>query len=100
MNVALSEDQELLLHTAREILERECPMSRVRKTMEDPDDPCSDLFETLARLGWTGLALPTPYDDSSHQFTHRVGGNTSPRRCGRRPKLVQYTTLGLLLRHA
>jgi alkylation response protein AidB-like acyl-CoA dehydrogenase len=61
MNVALSEDQELLLHTAREILERECPMSRVRSAMEDPRDACLELFESLAKLGWTGLALPTPY---------------------------------------
>jgi alkylation response protein AidB-like acyl-CoA dehydrogenase len=59
MNVSLSDDQELLLHTAREILERECPMSRVRSAMEDPSDDCSTLFETLARLGWTGLMLPT-----------------------------------------
>jgi alkylation response protein AidB-like acyl-CoA dehydrogenase len=61
MNVALSEDQELLLHSAREVLDRECPMSRVRSAMEDPSDACSELFETLAKLGWTGLALPTPY---------------------------------------
>jgi alkylation response protein AidB-like acyl-CoA dehydrogenase len=61
MNVGLSEEQELLLHTSREILERECPISRVRSAMEDPRDTCSGLFETLAGLGWTGLALPTSY---------------------------------------
>ena len=61
MNVALSEEQELLLRTAREVLERECPMSRVRAAMEDPRDTCSVLFETLAKLGWTGLALPARY---------------------------------------
>jgi alkylation response protein AidB-like acyl-CoA dehydrogenase len=49
MDVAFSQDQELLRGSAREVLERECPMRRVRE---------ADLFKLFAELGWTGLTLP------------------------------------------
>ena len=39
MNFAFSEEQEFLRSTAREFLERECPMSSVRELMEQHNSP-------------------------------------------------------------
>jgi alkylation response protein AidB-like acyl-CoA dehydrogenase len=62
LDVRLSEEQELLRKSAREVLERECPMRLVRATLEDPAPRGGEaLFGVFARLGWTGLAVPARY---------------------------------------
>ncbi|MEN8181580.1 MAG: acyl-CoA dehydrogenase family protein [Myxococcota bacterium] len=61
MDLCWSDEQELLRRTARETLERECPMSRVRAAMDDAGEAREEIWKTLAGLGWTGLALPTAH---------------------------------------
>jgi alkylation response protein AidB-like acyl-CoA dehydrogenase len=58
MDVRLSEEQRLLQESAREFLEGECPMSRVRQAMDDPVAASAGLWKKMAELGWTGLAVP------------------------------------------
>lgn len=53
MDVAFSDDQELLRKSAREFLEDQCPPSVVRDLMEGGDS--SKLWRQVAELGWMEL---------------------------------------------
>ncbi|MBV9497590.1 MAG: acyl-CoA dehydrogenase family protein [Acidobacteria bacterium] len=55
MDFDLSKPQKLLKQSARELLARECPPSRVRRALETPSDP--ELWQTIADQGWTGLSI-------------------------------------------
>jgi alkylation response protein AidB-like acyl-CoA dehydrogenase len=62
MDLGLSEDQEILTKSAREFLERECPVSLVRELQEPGSSGHSDrLWSQLAGLGWLSLGLPSAY---------------------------------------
>ena len=58
MALVLTEEQELLQHSAREFLAIECPMEWVRKTMDDPSPDVGPLWKKMSELGWLGLTLP------------------------------------------
>jgi alkylation response protein AidB-like acyl-CoA dehydrogenase len=58
MDVLLNEDEEMLKHSAREFLERECPTSLVRAMETDERGFPPDLWRKIADLGWLGFALP------------------------------------------
>lgn len=58
MDVDFTDEQRQLAESAREFLERECPMSLVRQTLDDPTDIALGLWRQMANLGWTGLSLP------------------------------------------
>ena len=58
MNFALSEEQEQLRLQAREILSRECPISRVRKLMQSDSAFDADLRRVFAQAGWLGILVP------------------------------------------
>jgi alkylation response protein AidB-like acyl-CoA dehydrogenase len=52
MDFDLSKPQKLLKQSARELLARECPPSRVRRALEASDDA---LWQTIVEQGWTDL---------------------------------------------
>jgi alkylation response protein AidB-like acyl-CoA dehydrogenase len=58
MDVLLSEHQELLRQSARDFLERECPMDWVRSVIDDPRGDIEERWKQMAELGWTGLLIP------------------------------------------
>ncbi|HZP42796.1 MAG TPA: acyl-CoA dehydrogenase [Candidatus Binatia bacterium] len=58
IDFGLSEDQEALQRSARELLARECPPALVRETAKTADGVPRALYARLAELGWTGLAVP------------------------------------------
>lgn len=58
MNFALSEEQEQLREQARELLEKECPTTRVRESMARDDGHDTELWRTFARAGWLGVLVP------------------------------------------
>jgi alkylation response protein AidB-like acyl-CoA dehydrogenase len=62
MNFDFSADQEHLRSEVRRFLEARCPISNVRKVLEDPDKHYDvDLWSALVEQGWTALALPEAY---------------------------------------
>jgi alkylation response protein AidB-like acyl-CoA dehydrogenase len=61
MDVRLSEEQELLRASAREILARECPMALVREMIGDARGLPEELWKKMAELGWMGLPFPEAY---------------------------------------
>jgi alkylation response protein AidB-like acyl-CoA dehydrogenase len=58
MDFGFSEQQELLRTSARQFLERECPLDLVRRFSDGPHGNAADLWQKMAALGWMGLVLP------------------------------------------
>ena len=61
MDLSLSEEQELLKETAKELFKKECPSSFVREMKEDTKGYSPELWREIASLGWLGLSLPEEY---------------------------------------
>ena len=78
MDVLLNDDETMIVDSAREFLDGECPTSLVRAMENDPLGYPKDLWQKVAELGWQGMCLP-----------EKVGGSDMP--------LVY---LGLVLREA
>jgi alkylation response protein AidB-like acyl-CoA dehydrogenase len=72
MNFGLTEEQLLLKNTARDFLEKECPMSSVRQMLESKQGYSSDLWQQMADLGWLGLAFPLQYGGGGGNFIDLV----------------------------
>src|SRR5208282_6099614 len=61
MDFGLSEEQQQLKESARELLTGECPTTAVRKAMASDDGSLPDLYREIAKLGWTGLIVPEKF---------------------------------------
>ena len=58
IDFGLSEDQEALQRSARDVLARECQPALVRETAKSSDGVPAALYAKMAELGWTGLIVP------------------------------------------
>ncbi|MEE8541319.1 MAG: acyl-CoA dehydrogenase [Desulfobacterales bacterium] len=67
MNYDISEEQKNLKQTAQKILSKKCDSGLVRGMAEDEKGFTSELWRTMAELGWMGLLVPQAYKG--------VGGN-------------------------
>ncbi|MBM4243011.1 MAG: acyl-CoA dehydrogenase [Deltaproteobacteria bacterium] len=72
MDFGFSEDQELLRQSAKDFLAKECPMTLVRKMMDDESGHSPELWKKMAELGWQGLILPEEYGGSGLNFVDLV----------------------------
>jgi alkylation response protein AidB-like acyl-CoA dehydrogenase len=72
MNFKLTEAQLLLRNTARDFLEKECPISMVRQMLESKQGYSSDLWQKMTDLGWLGLAFPVQYGGGGGNFIDLV----------------------------
>ena len=61
MDFGLSEEQQQLKESARAFLTGECPTTFVRKAMATEDGYPRDLYDHIAKLGWTGLTVPEKF---------------------------------------
>ena len=68
MNLALSEEQEILKKAARDFLEEKCHKSFVKQMEQDEKGYSPELWEEMANLGWIGLAFPEKYGGSGMTF--------------------------------
>ena len=68
MNVQFDETQEMLRTSAREFLAERCTSKLVREMRKDDSGFSSDLWQSMAELGWQGLALPERCDGSEMGF--------------------------------
>jgi alkylation response protein AidB-like acyl-CoA dehydrogenase len=64
MDISLSEEQELLQGSARDFLQKECPIRLVRAMEEDEKGYDPNLWKQMGDLGWLGLILPEEYGGS------------------------------------
>src|SRR5258707_15766008 len=58
MDFGLSEEQQQLKESARAFLSGECPTTFVRKVMATDDGYPRELYDHIAKLGWSGLIVP------------------------------------------
>ena len=68
MNLALSEEQEMLKAMAREFLTDKLPKAVVREIEESELGYSADLWREIAELGWVGLVFPEQYGGSGMGF--------------------------------
>jgi alkylation response protein AidB-like acyl-CoA dehydrogenase len=61
MDFGLSEEQQQLKESARSFLSGECPTTFVRKAMATGDGYPRELYDQIAKLGWTGLIVPEKF---------------------------------------
>src|SRR5277367_6800150 len=61
MDFGLSEEQHQLKDSARAFLSGECPTTFVRKAMATDDGFPRELYDQIAKLGWTGLIVPEKF---------------------------------------
>jgi len=72
MDFGFSEEQEMLRTSARDFLGKECPMTHVRKMMEDDRGFTDAEWKQMAELGWMGLILPEDAGGSGLDFVDMV----------------------------
>ena len=68
MDLALSEIQQMLKTSAREVLARECPFEVVRAMESDAKGYTPELWRSMAELGWLGLVVPEEYGGAGGSF--------------------------------
>lgn len=68
MDLRLSEEQELIKTSAREILEAECPLDHVREMAADATGYSVELWKKMAELGWMGVAIPEEHGGLGNGF--------------------------------
>ena len=62
MDIAFTEEQEMLRKTASDFLAKECPKTLVRELEEDEEKGYSpEIWKKMADLGWMGLVIPEEY---------------------------------------
>lgn len=68
MDLALSEEQQLLRGVARDFLEKECPDQHVREMESDERGYSPELWSKMADQGWQGLLVPTELGGAGMSF--------------------------------
>jgi acyl-CoA dehydrogenase len=58
MNFALSEEQQMLQSMAKEFVNRESSLRRIRELREDAVGFSKDVWKKMAELGWLGMLFP------------------------------------------
>ncbi len=64
MDFAFSQDQQLLMNSARAFLDERCTPAAVRALWDDPRGESEALWKDMAELGWLGLSLPEAHGGS------------------------------------
>ncbi|MEX1253494.1 MAG: acyl-CoA dehydrogenase family protein [Dehalococcoidia bacterium] len=68
-DLSLSDEQQLLQRSARDFVERECPLADVRRINEDEGGFSWELWEKMAGLGWLGILIPTEHGGAGGSLT-------------------------------
>jgi alkylation response protein AidB-like acyl-CoA dehydrogenase len=72
VDFGFSEEQEMLRQSARNLLEKECPSTLVRRLMEEERGYEPELWKKIAELGWLGLVIPEAYGGSALGYVDLV----------------------------
>jgi alkylation response protein AidB-like acyl-CoA dehydrogenase len=68
MNLALTEEQEMLRKTARDFLTEKCPKKFIKQMEQSEEGYSKELWREMAELGWMGLAFPEKYGGGDMTF--------------------------------
>jgi alkylation response protein AidB-like acyl-CoA dehydrogenase len=72
VDFGFSEEQEMLRQSARNLLEKECPSTLVRRLMEEERGYEPELWKKIAELGWLGLVIPEAYGGAALSYVDLV----------------------------
>jgi alkylation response protein AidB-like acyl-CoA dehydrogenase len=72
LDFGFNEEQEMLRQSARNLLEKECPSTLVRKLMEDERGYDPGLWKKMADLGWLGLVIPEEFGGAGLSYVDLV----------------------------
>lgn len=72
MDLAYTEEQEMLWKGARDFLVNKCPKTLVREMEEDERGYVPELWQEMADLGWVGLPFPEQYGGGGFSFLDLV----------------------------
>ena len=72
MDLAFSEEQEMLWKSARDFLATKVPKTLVREMEEDEKGYVPELWKEMADLGWVGLPFPEQYGGGGFTFLDLV----------------------------
>ncbi len=61
MNLNLSDEQKMIVDTAREFLKDSCPLPTVRQWEKLPEGFPRHIWANMAEMGWTGIVYPEEY---------------------------------------
>ena len=61
MDFDISEEQELLLGTVRQLVENECPLTRVREIFDGDSGHDAELWKSLIEIGLGGTTIPEEF---------------------------------------
>lgn len=68
IDLALNEAQTLIQNSARDFFERNCPPQSVRELESSEDGFSREMWQTMAELGWLGVAIPEQYGGEGGSF--------------------------------
>jgi alkylation response protein AidB-like acyl-CoA dehydrogenase len=68
MDIAFTEEQEMLRKAARDFLVAECPKKKVRELEEDEKGYSPEIWKKMADLGWQGMIIPEKYGGQGMTF--------------------------------
>ncbi|MDY6856934.1 MAG: acyl-CoA dehydrogenase family protein [Thermodesulfobacteriota bacterium] len=68
MDFEFSEDQKMIIDSARKFLEKECPKDKVRELKEDEKGYDPDTWKKMVEMGWMGLIFPEEYEGTGMDF--------------------------------
>lgn len=72
MDLALTEEQQLLKNSARDFFEKELPKETVKELEADPLGYSPELWNKTAELGWCGLTIPEQYGGAEFGYMELV----------------------------
>lgn len=100
MDFGLSEEQQMLKKSARDLLEKECPPSVVRQMETDDRGYLPEMWERIAGLGWVGLPFPSQYGGGDGSFMDLVVLVSEIGRCLLPAPYLSTVTAGLHIVHS
>jgi alkylation response protein AidB-like acyl-CoA dehydrogenase len=68
MDIAFTEEQEMLRKAAQDFLTAECPKKKVRELEEDSKGHSPEIWKKMADLGWQGMVIPEKYSGQGMTF--------------------------------
>ncbi len=68
MNIAFTEEQEMLRKAARDFLTAECAKKKVKELEEDAKGHSAEIWKKMADLGWQGMVIPEKYGGQGMTF--------------------------------
>lgn len=61
MDVTLTDEQQMMVDSAREFLQASCPLATVREWEKLPEGYPAQIWARMAELGWLGAVYPEAY---------------------------------------